>query len=239
MGRFLTPDWSATPSPVPYASMALPQSLNLYAYTSNNPVTGIDPDGHTGDPFHNTTGIGLGDDMNFYENDLLTLDQEAAAGQQQAQNGNSQAQNQSQTQTQPEEGQRGHELMDNRQVQTESYNLFKESGYGNNPTEHSMWVTSKDGQYGFVPWPWSAESAKETWKGPAPEGSVAVVHTHPSAKSDRPSPGDHDLANGKQNSSIRMPVYVLHRNGIMKAVPGVNDPIRVRDYHWVHDFQPQ
>ena len=129
--------------------------------------------------------------------------------------------------------------MDNRQVQTRSYELFQESGYGNNPTEHSMWVTSKDGQYGFVQWPWSAESAKETWKGPAPDGAVAVVHTHPSAKSERPSPGDHDLANGKQNSSIRMPVYVLHRNGIMKAVPGVNDPIRVRDYHWVHDFQPQ
>src|SRR5262249_10024968 len=29
-GRFLTPDWSATPIPVPYAQLSSPQSLNLY-----------------------------------------------------------------------------------------------------------------------------------------------------------------------------------------------------------------
>jgi len=45
-GRFLTPDWSATPQVVPYAAMESPQSLNLYGYVQNNPVTGIDPDGH-------------------------------------------------------------------------------------------------------------------------------------------------------------------------------------------------
>jgi hypothetical protein len=128
--------------------------------------------------------------------------------------------------------------MDNRQVQTESYNLFKKSAFGNTPTERSMWVTLKDAQYGFVVWPWSAENAKETWKGPAPDGAVAVVHVHPSSKSERPSPGDHDLANGKQASSIRMPVYVLHRNAIWKAVPGVKDPVQVRDYHWVNDLKP-
>jgi RHS repeat-associated protein len=45
-GRFLTPDWSATPQVVPYAQLGSPQSLNLYGYVQNNPVTGIDPDGH-------------------------------------------------------------------------------------------------------------------------------------------------------------------------------------------------
>ena len=45
-GRFLTPDWSATPVPIPYASMGNPQTLNLYSYVQNNPITGIDPDGH-------------------------------------------------------------------------------------------------------------------------------------------------------------------------------------------------
>lgn len=44
--RFLTPDWAASPEAIPYANTALPQTLNLYAYVSNNPVTGIDPDGH-------------------------------------------------------------------------------------------------------------------------------------------------------------------------------------------------
>ena len=45
-GRFLTPDWSATPEPIPYASVGNPQTLNLYSYVENNPITGTDPDGH-------------------------------------------------------------------------------------------------------------------------------------------------------------------------------------------------
>jgi RHS repeat-associated protein len=46
MGRFATPDWSAAPVPVPYADLGNPQSLNLYSYVQNNPITGVDPDGH-------------------------------------------------------------------------------------------------------------------------------------------------------------------------------------------------
>jgi RHS repeat-associated protein len=45
-GRFLTPDWSATPVAIPYAVMGNPQTLNLYAYVENNPITDTDPDGH-------------------------------------------------------------------------------------------------------------------------------------------------------------------------------------------------
>ncbi len=44
--RWLTPDWSANPTPVPYAQMDNPQSLNLYAYVLNNPTTFPDLDGH-------------------------------------------------------------------------------------------------------------------------------------------------------------------------------------------------
>ncbi len=46
MGRFLSPDWSAKIVPVPYAKLSDPQSLNLYAYLLNNPLEGVDPDGH-------------------------------------------------------------------------------------------------------------------------------------------------------------------------------------------------
>lgn len=45
-GRFLTPDWSATPEAVPYGHFETPQSLNLYAYVKNNPITDVDVDGH-------------------------------------------------------------------------------------------------------------------------------------------------------------------------------------------------
>ena len=55
MGRFMSPDWSDAnsrrlfenfPSPVPYADWDDPQTLNLYAYTRNNPLSTIDSDGH-------------------------------------------------------------------------------------------------------------------------------------------------------------------------------------------------
>ena len=46
MGRFMSPDWAAKASPVPYATFDDPQSLNLYSYVRNNPLTRTDPDGH-------------------------------------------------------------------------------------------------------------------------------------------------------------------------------------------------
>jgi RHS repeat-associated protein len=46
MGRFLSPDSSNVASPVPYAQLGVPQSLNLYGYVENNPLSRTDPDGH-------------------------------------------------------------------------------------------------------------------------------------------------------------------------------------------------
>ena len=45
-GRFMSPDWSARAEPIPYATINDPQSLNLYSYVRNNPVTRLDLDGH-------------------------------------------------------------------------------------------------------------------------------------------------------------------------------------------------
>jgi RHS repeat-associated protein len=50
MGRFMTPDWAAKPTAVPYAHYGNPQSLNLYSYVQNNPTTVGDPDGHCSSP---------------------------------------------------------------------------------------------------------------------------------------------------------------------------------------------
>jgi len=47
-GRFTSPDWSATPQPIPYADLTDPQTLNLYSYVRNNPLSKADPDGHCG-----------------------------------------------------------------------------------------------------------------------------------------------------------------------------------------------
>ena len=46
MARFYSPDWSASPEPVPYAKLDNPQSLNLYTYVLNNPLRFVDAGGH-------------------------------------------------------------------------------------------------------------------------------------------------------------------------------------------------
>jgi RHS repeat-associated protein len=46
MGRFMSPDWAVKITPVPYAKLGDPQSLNLYAYVGNNPLGRVDVDGH-------------------------------------------------------------------------------------------------------------------------------------------------------------------------------------------------
>jgi RHS repeat-associated protein len=46
MGRWMSPDWAAKPEAVPYSDLANPQSLNLYSYAGNNPLSRADADGH-------------------------------------------------------------------------------------------------------------------------------------------------------------------------------------------------
>jgi RHS repeat-associated protein len=47
-GRFTSPDWADKPEPVPFANLSDPQTLNLYGYVRNNPLSKADPDGHCG-----------------------------------------------------------------------------------------------------------------------------------------------------------------------------------------------
>lgn len=46
LGRFMVPDWAVKPVSVPFANLGSPQSLNLYSYVENNPLTLVDADGH-------------------------------------------------------------------------------------------------------------------------------------------------------------------------------------------------
>lgn len=46
MGRWMSPDWADKPEAVPYADLSDPQSLNLYGYVRNNPMSKADADGH-------------------------------------------------------------------------------------------------------------------------------------------------------------------------------------------------
>jgi hypothetical protein len=42
----MSPDWADKPEAVPYSSLDNPQSLNLYGYVNNNPLSKVDADGH-------------------------------------------------------------------------------------------------------------------------------------------------------------------------------------------------
>lgn len=46
VGRFMSPDWAEKPEAVPYSSLDNPQSLNLYGYVLDNPLSHVDADGH-------------------------------------------------------------------------------------------------------------------------------------------------------------------------------------------------
>jgi RHS repeat-associated protein len=49
LGRFVSADWSVSPEPIPYADFGDPQSLNLFTYVGNNPLTNVDSNGHCTD----------------------------------------------------------------------------------------------------------------------------------------------------------------------------------------------
>ena len=46
MGRWASVDWATKPTPIPFATLANPQSLNLYSYVGNDPLSERDSDGH-------------------------------------------------------------------------------------------------------------------------------------------------------------------------------------------------
>lgn len=57
LGRWLSPDWSAIPVPVPYADLTNPQTLNLYAMVRDNPETFADLNGHLTGPGDTTAVV--------------------------------------------------------------------------------------------------------------------------------------------------------------------------------------
>src|SRR5262249_30552535 len=46
LGRWMSPDWNEKPEPITYADLSDPQTLNLYGYGRNNPMSHRDGDGH-------------------------------------------------------------------------------------------------------------------------------------------------------------------------------------------------
>jgi RHS repeat-associated protein len=84
-GRFMSPDWAERATAVPYATLASPQSLNLFSYVSDNPLGRTDPDGHRCAPGGSIcdSAKGLSSDAQAAENQYLAM---VAQSTQEAQN---------------------------------------------------------------------------------------------------------------------------------------------------------
>lgn len=131
------------------------------------------------------------------------------------------------------------EIVSNQKVMESLYCLWVKGGYGLRPTERAAWITKEQDEYGSVPWPWSAEAGKESWKGPAPAGSVAIAHTHPDRMSPKPSTTGGITGRGDQGTAdaIDLPVYVVTRNAVWKAVPDTKSPVQVVGANWWKSFE--
>lgn len=70
LGRFTTPDWSASPQAVPYTKLENPQSLNLYSYVLNNPLSTVDKDGHACSALLGNSGSGFCQRAAEYANNI-------------------------------------------------------------------------------------------------------------------------------------------------------------------------
>jgi hypothetical protein len=123
------------------------------------------------------------------------------------------------------------EFLNIQEVQSAANELFRLSRC-NPQSVRAMWVTFENGEYGVVPWPPSYEYYKETWNGPLPEHAVAIMHTVQMERSEQPTFEDQELADGKQGSEVRLPVYVLHHFAITKVVPGGSKAVQVRGAGW-------
>jgi RHS repeat-associated protein len=125
-------------------------------------------------------------------------------------------------------------LTSNQQVLNLLYCLFKRGGSGFKQTERSTWITNQSGNFGEIPWPWSADANHDTWKGPTPADAIAFAHTHPSNMDPKPSTGS-DKSDDLAANKTGLPNYVVTRDAIWKQSPNQKDPELVAGPGWTND----
>jgi RHS repeat-associated protein len=77
MGRWMSPDWAANATAVPYADFGDPQSLNLYSYVRNNPLAKADADGH--EPLTIAIIVAVGIELGLWKGADTYFDSQKAA----------------------------------------------------------------------------------------------------------------------------------------------------------------
>lgn len=103
------------------------------------------------------------------------------------------------------------ELMHDPVVREFSRVLLKKAAAERFHEQGAFVVRTPDGMLYFVAWPPSQESDILRWHGRFPDGTVAIVHTHPPS---RPEPSKLDMRAAR---GARIPIYVITPTTISKT----------------------
>jgi RHS repeat-associated protein len=208
-GRWLSPDWSAQVEPVPYAKLDDPQSLNLYAYVFNNPLTGVDLDGHGCDG--STQGFC---DPSFRDALLHGASADEVSAAQQAQQ-----QKYDPSKSGPEDPTNpGHPLYKNSVVKKASDKAFMQTmdgQAGNGLAESGFAIALKNGKIAIESWTSSVNGSGKLNQlsiDTSDPDTIAILHTHGNNALPTPSPGD-------RNPNVQFPDFVRSRSALYVTIP--------------------
>ena len=81
--------------------------------------------------------------------------------------------------------------------------LLRRASYGHLGEERAGFLVLDGERFRLVPWPPTHQFHAEEWIGKIPEGTVAVVHTHPPGQ---PLPSTHDRAEARR---VGIPMLVI------------------------------
>ncbi len=116
-------------------------------------------------------------------------------------------------------GNDGNELHCDKTVIDAMKKAWTRSGNGTRNTEAGFLVYELNGQIATVNLPNTNQSLRISFKPSEllPTGAtlLAIFHTHPTEKSDKPSAGEAP-SDKATSSKLLVPVYVMHRNGLSR-----------------------
>lgn len=109
------------------------------------------------------------------------------------------------------EGADAPDVIDDPRVRDGFRRLLQRSRYGFDAEQAAFLVRRADGSLTLVDWQYGGERNEATWQGAFPEGTIAIVHTHPCWL---PMPSGIDKATARRS---HVPVYVLTRLRITRT----------------------
>lgn len=92
--------------------------------------------------------------------------------------------------------------------------------------ESAAFLVLRRGRFDCVSWPFGGELNAARYRGKIPDGTVAIIHTHPDNDSE---PSRQDMA---EAGRLGVPVYVVTRAGVTVASPSQGRVAITRDRSW-------